>query len=172
MEQKEREQVLRSFKNGTIQTVVATDVLSRGIDVKGIELVVNYDVPKGGEDYVHRIGRTARADTTGEAITLVSHRDKRDFQQIEELIEKKVDRPELPDWLKPRGGDRRDERRGGNGNRGGGNRRGGGGNRGGRNSNRSGGSSRGRGPKPQGARNANRGDNSTGQSTKPSKGGE
>jgi superfamily II DNA/RNA helicase len=100
MDQDDREQVLRSFKNGTIQTVVATDVLSRGIDVKDIELVVNYDVPSDGEDYVHRIGRTARAETTGEAITLVSPRDKRDFQQIETLIEKKVERPELPDWLK------------------------------------------------------------------------
>ena len=136
MDQKDREQVLRSFKNGTIPIVVATDVLSRGIDVKDIELVVNYDVPGGAEDYVHRIGRTARADTDGEAITLVSPRDKRNFQQIEELIEKKVERGEIPDWLKSSGGGggRRDDRRGGGG--GGGNRRGGG---------RRGGGGRGRG---------------------------
>lgn len=169
MEQKEREQVLRSFKNGTIQTVVATDVLSRGIDVKDIELVINYDVPGGAEDYVHRIGRTARADTTGEAITLISSRDKRDFQTIEELIGKKVDTPELPDWLKPRsgGGDRRDDRRDGShdgGNRGGGSRSGGG-------RNKRSGSGRGRGPKPQGGSNSNRGgrSNTTSQSTKPAK---
>ena len=142
MDQKDREQVLRSFKNGTIPIVVATDVLSRGIDVKDIELVVNYDVPGGAEDYVHRIGRTARADTDGEAITLVSPRDKRNFQQIEELIEKKVERGEIPDWLKSSGGGggRRDDRRGGGG--GGGNRRGGG---------RRGGGGRGRG-RPGGGR--------------------
>ncbi len=169
MDQKDREQVLRSFKNGTIQTVVATDVLSRGIDVKNIELVMNYDVPGGGEDYVHRIGRTARADTTGEAITLVSSRDKRDFKAIEELIGKKVDTPELPDWLKSKGGgDRRDDRRGGD--RRGGNRNGG--HRGGRN--RGGGGGRGRGPKPQGGGNEKRSGNSNAnsQSTKPAKGGE
>ena len=171
MEQKDREQVLRSFKNGSIQTVVATDVLSRGIDVKAIELVINYDVPGGGEDYVHRIGRTARADTDGEAITLVSSRDRRDFKAIEELIGKKVDTPELPDWLKPRGGggaDRRDDRR--DGNRGGGNRNGG--NRGGRNR---GGGGRGRGPKPQGGGkggNRNGGSKANSQSTKSSSGGE
>ncbi len=169
MDQKDREQVLRSFKNGTIQTVVATDVLSRGIDVKNIELVMNYDVPGGGEDYVHRIGRTARADTTGEAITLVSSRDKRDFKAIEELIGKKVDTPELPDWLKSKGGgDRRDDRRGGD--RRGGNRNGG--HRGGRN--RGGDGGRGRGPKPQGGGNEKRSGNSNAnsQSTKPAKGGE
>ena len=153
MDQKDREQVLRSFKNGTIPIVVATDVLSRGIDVKDIELVVNYDVPGGAEDYVHRIGRTARADTDGEAITLVSPRDKRNFQQIEELIEKKVDRGEIPDWLKKSGGsgDRRDDRRGGGGGRGRGGRRGGGGGGrrggGGRGRGRSGG---GRGDRPSG----------------------
>ncbi len=116
MDQQDREQVLRSFKNGTIPIVVATDVLSRGIDVKDIELVINYDVPKGAEDYVHRIGRTARADSDGEAITLVSPRDKRSFQQIEELIERKVERPELPEWIKS-GGGRSSDRRSGSGGR-------------------------------------------------------
>ena len=126
MEQKDREVVLRKFKNGSIPIVVATDVLSRGIDVKGIELVVNYDVPGDGEDYVHRIGRTARADADGEAITLISPRDRRSFTQIEELIERKVDRGELPDWLKkgPRRDGDGDRDRGGRGGRGGGGGRG------------------------------------------------
>ena len=100
MEQSEREQVLRKFKNGSIPIVVATDVLSRGIDVKGIELVINYDVPGDGEDYVHRIGRTARAEAEGEAITLINPRDRASFAAIESLIEKKVPRIDLPDWLK------------------------------------------------------------------------
>lgn len=127
MEQKDREQVLRQFKNGTIPIVVATDVLSRGIDVKGIDLVLNYDVPGDGEDYVHRIGRTARADADGEAITLVSPRDRKSFEQIEELIERKVDRGELPEWLRKSSGGggrgRRDDH-GGRGGRGGGGGRG------------------------------------------------
>ncbi len=115
MEQKDREEVLRKFKNGSIPIVVATDVLSRGIDVKDIELVVNFDVPGDGEDYVHRIGRTARADTDGEAITLVNGRDRERFDRIEDLIGKKIERPDLPDWLQ---GKSADERRGGGGGRG------------------------------------------------------
>ena len=146
MEQKDRERVLRSFKNGTIPIVVATDVLSRGIDVKGIDLVINYDVPGDGEDYVHRIGRTARADADGEAITLVSPRDQRGMTQIEELIERKVERPDLPEWLQRGGGGGRrdrDDRRGGGGGGGGGRRGGGGG--GGRRRGGGGGRGRGRG---------------------------
>lgn len=100
MQQSDREEVLRKFKNGTINIVVATDVLSRGIDIKEIELVINYDVPSSGEDYVHRIGRTARAQTTGQAITLVNGKDKSNFLKIEQLIEMKAERPDLPEWLK------------------------------------------------------------------------
>ena len=70
--------------------MVATDILSRGIDIKGIELVINYEVPNDAEDYVHRIGRTARADRTGEAITFINGEQCRKFKAIEELIEREV----------------------------------------------------------------------------------
>ncbi len=130
MEQADREKVLRQFRNGTVRIVVATDVLSRGIDVKDIDMVVNYDVPGGAEDYVHRIGRTARADTDGEAITLVNGRDRKNFIDIEELIERKVDHGEIPEWLEKSSSRDRDSRggrddRGGNRGRGRGNREGG-----------------------------------------------
>lgn len=130
MEQKDRENVLRKFKNGSIRIVVATDVLSRGIDVKNIDMVVNYDVPNDAADYVHRIGRTARAEAEGEAITLVNPRDKRNFKEIEELIEKEVPRGDIPDWLQKKSGGGRDDR-GGDRGRGRGRRDGGGGGRGG-----------------------------------------
>lgn len=96
LDQKEREVRLRSFKNGTLPIIVATDVLSRGIDVKGIDVVINYDVPHDAEDYVHRIGRTARASASGVAITLVNRKDRRRFQRIEELIDTRVRRLPLP----------------------------------------------------------------------------
>ena len=67
LDQEKREQTIHDFKNKKIKILVATDILSRGIDIKGIELVINYEVPHDAEDYVHRIGRTARADKTGEA---------------------------------------------------------------------------------------------------------
>lgn len=94
LEQEQREQVMLEFRNGKIETLVATDVLSRGIDVDNIDLVVNYDVPRAAEDYVHRIGRTARAARTGTAITLVSSTDLVRFKRIEKLIGKDV--PKLP----------------------------------------------------------------------------
>lgn len=88
--------------------MVATDVMSRGIDVKDINLVINFDVPQDAEDYVHRVGRTARADTTGVALTLVNEDDMYKFHQIEELIERevfKIPMPEHlgkgPEWQKP-----------------------------------------------------------------------
>ena len=142
MEQKDRENVLRKFKNGSIRIVVATDVLSRGIDVKNIDMVVNYDVPNDAADYVHRIGRTARAEAKGEAITLVNPRDKRNFKEIEELIEKEVPRGEIPDWLKKSGGGRDDrgrDRGRGRGRSGGGGGRGRGRGRGGRDRGKGGG---------------------------------
>jgi superfamily II DNA/RNA helicase len=89
--------VLLSFRNKKTVILVATDVVSRGIDVQGIELVVNYDVPGDPEDYVHRIGRTARAETKGEAITLINGTDIRRFQRIEEMIEKTVPKLPLPE---------------------------------------------------------------------------
>lgn len=86
LEQVEREQVMLDFRNRVIDILVATDVLSRGIDVDGIDLVINYDVPRDAEDYVHRIGRTARAGEKGEAFTLVTPRDQVRFRRIEQLI--------------------------------------------------------------------------------------
>lgn len=96
LEQAERESVLLSFKNRNTRILVATDILSRGIDIENIGLVINYDVPGDAEDYVHRVGRTARAASTGEAITLINEKDMRRFSQIESLIEKEVTKLPLP----------------------------------------------------------------------------
>lgn len=97
--QKERESILLKFKNRQLPILIGTDVLSRGIDVEGIDLVINFDVPHDAEDYVHRIGRTARAATKGTAITLVNNRDKRKLASIEKLIEKQIERIPLPEHL-------------------------------------------------------------------------
>lgn len=94
LEQDRREQVLQDFRSKKIRILVATDVMSRGIDVKEINMVINYDVPHDAEDYVHRVGRTARASTKGEAITLINPRDMYKFSKIEKLIEKEI--PKLP----------------------------------------------------------------------------
>jgi superfamily II DNA/RNA helicase len=94
LEQEEREQVMLAFRNRQTDILVATDVLSRGIDIDGIDLVVNYDVPRDAEDYVHRIGRTARAARKGAALTLVSHTDLVRFKRIEKLIGREV--PKIP----------------------------------------------------------------------------
>lgn len=99
LEQKDREEVLRGFRSKRIRVLVATDVISRGIDIKDINLVINYDVPGDAEDYVHRIGRTARADTTGVAITLINEDDMKKFHDIETLIEKEVMKIKLPPEL-------------------------------------------------------------------------
>ena len=87
---------MRIYKNKKIRILVATDILSRGIDIKGIELVINYEVPHDAEDYVHRIGRTARAEKTGEAITFINQKQVRNFLDIEKLIEKEVPKLDLP----------------------------------------------------------------------------
>jgi superfamily II DNA/RNA helicase len=99
LEQKEREEILLKFKNKQLPVIIGTDALSRGIDVEGIDLVINYDVPGDPEDYIHRIGRTARAATTGTAITFVNHRDERKLKSIEKLIEKPIKLMDLPDEL-------------------------------------------------------------------------
>lgn len=96
LEQKERDEVMLDFRNGKVDVLVATDIVSRGIDVDDIPLVINYDVPRDAEDYVHRIGRTARAANKGEAITLVSPEDKRFFNKIERFLQKVIDRVPLP----------------------------------------------------------------------------
>lgn len=96
LKQDERQQILLDFKNRKLNVLVGTDVLSRGIDVDGIDLVVNFDVPGDPEDYIHRIGRTARAESTGTAITFVNNKDYGKFKSIEELMDRKVDRVPLP----------------------------------------------------------------------------
>lgn len=96
LEQQEREEILRAFKNKQINMLIGTDVLSRGIDVEGISLVINWDVPPDPEDYVHRIGRTARAETTGTAVTLINEKDQRKFLSIENLIGDVIPKMQLP----------------------------------------------------------------------------
>lgn len=100
LQQGEREEILLRFKNKQLPVIIGTDALSRGIDVEGIDLVVNYDVPGDPEDYVHRIGRTARAATKGTAITFVNNRDLKRLKSIEDLIEKPIAQKELPEELK------------------------------------------------------------------------
>lgn len=87
------------FKSGVTDVLVATDILSRGIDIDDIALVINYDVPHDVEDYVHRIGRTARAERDGRAITLISDQDVYYFFQIEKFLEKTIDKLPLPTSL-------------------------------------------------------------------------
>ena len=99
LEQKEREELMIAFKSRKLKILIGTDVLSRGIDVEGIDLVVNFDVPPDPEDYVHRIGRTARAQSTGTAITFVNEKDFRRFQRIEQLIQREVPKFTLPEHL-------------------------------------------------------------------------
>ena len=96
LNQEQRDKTIRDFKNKNIRILVATDILSRGIDIKGIELVINYEVPHDAEDYIHRIGRTARADKSGEAITFINPKQIKKFMNIEKLIGKKVQKIDLP----------------------------------------------------------------------------
>lgn len=115
LEQSQRESVLQAFASGRVPLLVATDILSRGIDIDTIDLVINYDVPHDGEDYVHRIGRTARAEADGIAYTLVTEKEQGRFASIERLLEKEVEKGEVPKELgetpaynprQRRGGDR------------------------------------------------------------------
>jgi ATP-dependent RNA helicase RhlE len=99
LDQQEREEILRGFKNKQINILIGTDVLSRGIDVEGISMVINWDVPPDPEDYVHRIGRTARAETTGTAVTFINERDQRRFFSIETLIGDVIPKMTLPEGL-------------------------------------------------------------------------
>ncbi|MGI5833564.1 MAG: DEAD/DEAH box helicase [Bacteroidales bacterium] len=99
LEQAEREKVMLSFKTGKVNILVATDIVSRGIDIDDIALVINYDVPHDPEDYVHRIGRTARAGEKGRAVTFVSEQDQYKFLQIECFLEKEVVKNTLPGKL-------------------------------------------------------------------------
>jgi superfamily II DNA/RNA helicase len=97
LEQKERDEIMLGFKNRRIGILIATDIVSRGIDIDDIQLVINYDVPRDPEDYVHRIGRTARANREGQAVTLVTPRDWHHLLKIEKLIEKEIENPDLPE---------------------------------------------------------------------------
>ncbi|HRD43618.1 MAG TPA: DEAD/DEAH box helicase [Ferruginibacter sp.] len=99
LEQQQREEVLGSFRSGRLPVLVATDILSRGIDIDSIELVINFDVPHDGEDYVHRVGRTARAESDGTAITLINPKEQRKFAAIEKLLGKSIDKLSLPQAL-------------------------------------------------------------------------
>lgn len=97
LSQEEREKVLLGFRSRQINVLIATDILSRGIDIEDIDLVINFDVPHDGEDYVHRIGRTARAETDGMAITFISEREQNRFSSIENLIGKTVPKAVVPE---------------------------------------------------------------------------
>jgi ATP-dependent RNA helicase RhlE len=99
LEQAEREAIMRDFKSRNLPIIIGTDILSRGIDVEGIDLVVNFDTPHDPEDYVHRIGRTARAATTGTAITFINEKDQQKFASIEALIGKEVPKIAIPEYL-------------------------------------------------------------------------
>jgi superfamily II DNA/RNA helicase len=99
LEQDQRKEVLRQFKNREVQILVATDIVSRGIDIDNISLVINYNVPHDAEDYVHRVGRTARAEKTGVAITFINDKETWDFTKIEKLIEAEVRKLPLPEEL-------------------------------------------------------------------------
>lgn len=96
LQQDQREKVMQDFRNKNLTILVATDILSRGIDIDEIELVINYDVPNDGEDYIHRIGRTARAQSQGTAYTFISPTEQRKFATIETLLEKEVEKAEVP----------------------------------------------------------------------------
>ena len=99
LSQQERDEVMYRFKAGKTDVLVATDIVARGIDIDDIRIVINYDVPHDAEDYVHRIGRTARADRDGQAITFISDMDIYRFQQIEHFLGKEVEKTPLPDGL-------------------------------------------------------------------------
>jgi len=101
LDQDKREEVLMGFRSKRIRILVATDVMSRGIDVKEINMVINYDVPQDTEDYVHRIGRTARVNTKGEAITLVTQKEMHKLSEIEKLIEDSIPKIQAPADIGP-----------------------------------------------------------------------
>ena len=99
LDQSQREEIMHEFRNGRINMLVATDIVARGIDIDDIRLVINYDVPHDSEDYVHRIGRTARANNDGCAITFVSETEQSRFKQIEDFLEKEIYKIPVPEEL-------------------------------------------------------------------------
>ena len=104
LDQTTREKVMLDFRAGRVKVLIATDIVSRGIDIDDISMVVNYDVPRDAEDYVHRIGRTARAASEGRAVTFVGEREGIGLKRIEDLIEKEIPRGVLPDEFGPEPG--------------------------------------------------------------------
>ena len=100
LEQSERDEVMLGFKQRKIDILIATDIVSRGIDIDDIQMVINYDAPRDPEDYVHRIGRTARAGRAGRAITLIGEKDRLSLNKIERLLETKIPRNPLPEGCK------------------------------------------------------------------------
>lgn len=96
LSQSERDEIMYQYKSRKIDLLVATDILARGIDIDDIRIVINYDVPRDCDDYIHRVGRTARANTTGRGITLVSENDQIAFKKIEDFIGKSIDKMQLP----------------------------------------------------------------------------
>lgn len=131
LDQEQRDETIRGFRSGRIEVIVATDLLARGIDIDEVMLVVNFDVPREPEDYVHRVGRTARANADGEAVTLVGPRDRRAFQRVEATLKISIpaenrptsspragaDRPARNDRRHPRGKSNRQGGKGRNNNR-------------------------------------------------------
>ena len=128
LSQSERDEIMYLYKSHKIDIIVATDILARGIDIDDIRIVINYDVPRDCDDYIHRIGRTARAGTTGRAITFVSEEDQAFFKQIEDFIEQDVPKIAVPEELgeapayepkkkndRKKGGDRNRRRKSNNG---------------------------------------------------------
>lgn len=117
--QSQREQIMREFKSGRINILIATDIVSRGIDIDDIRLVINYDVPHDSEDYVHRIGRTARANHDGCAITFVSEKEQTQFKAIENFLGRNIYKIPVPEELgeapeyNPRSGAGRSNHKGG-----------------------------------------------------------
>lgn len=99
LDQEQREDTMVKYKSGRLPVLVATDILSRGIDIDNIDLIINFDVPHDGEDYVHRIGRTARAEADGSAFTLVNGKDQRKLQAIEKLIGRDIEKGSIPEHL-------------------------------------------------------------------------
>ncbi len=101
LDQAERESVMLNFRNRKTEILVATDIIARGIDVDGIDLVINYDVPNDAEDYVHRVGRTARAQSTGVALTFINDKEQEQFGMIEKLIDTVIYKSPLPEGFEP-----------------------------------------------------------------------
>ncbi len=106
LDQEQRDETIRGFRSGRIEVIVATDLLARGIDIDEVMLVVNFDVPREPEDYVHRVGRTARANADGEAVTLVGPRDRRAFQRVEATLKISIPAENRPTSSPRAGADR------------------------------------------------------------------